>query len=105
MCAATPPLPRRGNRFGPTTRSNPGPPTWYARCVFSLDPTFHPRNLLQCWTMRLKSALGVVWIAALLNGAYLLAFGDPTLAYFLNIILHLVLGVALIVLVALAWRR
>ncbi len=55
--------------------------------------------------MKLKSAAGIVWIAALLNGAYLLAFGDPTLAYFLSIILHLVLGVLLVILVAFAWRN
>jgi len=54
--------------------------------------------------MKLKSAVGVAWILALINGVYLLAFGDPTLAYFLNILAHLVLGVALIALIAWNWR-
>jgi len=55
--------------------------------------------------MRLRSAAGVAWILALLNGVYLLAFGDPTLTYFLNILAHLVLGFGLIALFAWNWRR
>ncbi len=55
--------------------------------------------------MKLKSAAGLVWILAFLTGVCLFAFGEPTLAYFLNILAHLVLGAALIVLVAVAWRR
>ena len=55
--------------------------------------------------MRLKSAGGIVWILSFINGAYLMAFGEPTLAYFLNILAHLGLGAALIALVSLSWRR
>jgi hypothetical protein len=55
--------------------------------------------------MRLKSAAGAVWLLTFLNGVYLLAFGDPTLAYFLNMLAPLALGVALIVLVAVSWRK
>ena len=55
--------------------------------------------------MRLKSVLGVTWVLALINGAYLMAFGDPTLVYFINILAHLLLGVALIGLVAWSWKR
>jgi hypothetical protein len=47
----------------------------------------------------------LAWILAFLNGAYLFAFGDPTLFYFLNILAHLVLGVVLIGLVGWSWRR
>ena len=55
--------------------------------------------------MRLKSAAGAVWLLTFLNGVYLLAFGDPTLVYFLNMLAHLAFGVALIVLVAVSWRK
>src|SRR5438128_1817540 len=55
--------------------------------------------------MKLKSIAGILWLLALTNGVYLLAFGDPTLAYFLNILAHLAFGAALIILVLWNWRR
>src|SRR5579884_688992 len=55
--------------------------------------------------MSLKSGLGLLWILTLFNGVYLMAFGDPTLPYFLNIVAHVALGAALIVLLACNWKR
>src|SRR5262245_18163624 len=50
-----------------------------------------------------KSALGFLVLVA--NSAYLLARSDPTLFYFANVLLHLVLGTALAVSLVLRHRR
>ena len=48
--------------------------------------------------MRLRTKLLLLgFLVLLINSAYLISFGEPTLFYIGNVLLHIVLGVALIV--------
>ena len=48
--------------------------------------------------MRLSTKLLLLgFLILLINSAYLISFGEPTLFYIGNVLLHIVLGVALIV--------
>ena len=47
----------------------------------------------------------ILFIALLLNTAYIAAFASPTVFYMANVLMHLTLGVLLVAALPLIWRR
>ena len=56
-------------------------------------------------TGKVQSVAGILIILLVLNTAYVAAFASPTIFYMANVLLHVLLGIAIIPLVLYLWWK